>query len=244
VQLCSRSPKKSTSTSSRIGVVSSDTNAPRSATSLRAATPISAPDRSARRTSARAVSQKNSCREIHNQVANVQMLSDDDVDIRHLTPEELDRAWDLWFDLAQTTNENDPPYSPRRLCRYRLEKTTGGLSGRASHLHVIVSTTVDRRLGPVRDNSSASVERLSAGRFSVSCDSSSAQRHWISTTWAGERGSIGRRGLHFCLLAYAPRSSQLGQEPLTLHDDLARLSGSWSSELCARAVLAAAVHGR
>ena len=28
-----------------------------------------------------------------------------------MTPEELDRAWDLWFDLAQTTNDFDPPYT-------------------------------------------------------------------------------------------------------------------------------------
>jgi hypothetical protein len=24
---------------------------------------------------------------------------------------ELDAAWDLWFDLAQTTNDADPPYT-------------------------------------------------------------------------------------------------------------------------------------
>lgn len=41
----------------------------------------------------------------------MQMLSDDDLDLREMTPEELDRAWDLWFDLAQTTNEYDPPYT-------------------------------------------------------------------------------------------------------------------------------------
>ena len=39
------------------------------------------------------------------------MLSDDDLNLRELTDEELDRAWDLWFDLAQTTNEWDPPYT-------------------------------------------------------------------------------------------------------------------------------------
>ena len=41
----------------------------------------------------------------------MQMLSDDDVNLRGLSDEELDRAWDLWFDLAQTTNAWDPPYS-------------------------------------------------------------------------------------------------------------------------------------
>lgn len=41
----------------------------------------------------------------------MQMLSEDDVNLRELSDEELDLAWDLWFDLAQTTNEWDPPYS-------------------------------------------------------------------------------------------------------------------------------------
>ncbi len=40
----------------------------------------------------------------------MQMLSDDDVNLRDMTPEELDAAWDLWFDLAQATNESDPAY--------------------------------------------------------------------------------------------------------------------------------------
>jgi hypothetical protein len=40
----------------------------------------------------------------------MQLLSDDDLNIRDMTPEELDRAWDLWFDLAQATNDADPPY--------------------------------------------------------------------------------------------------------------------------------------
>ena len=39
------------------------------------------------------------------------MLSEDDLNLRELTEHELDRAWDLWFDLAQTTNEWDPPYT-------------------------------------------------------------------------------------------------------------------------------------
>ena len=39
------------------------------------------------------------------------MLSEDDVDLRELSDEELDLAWDLWFDLAQSTNDWDPPYS-------------------------------------------------------------------------------------------------------------------------------------
>jgi hypothetical protein len=41
----------------------------------------------------------------------MQMLSDDDVNLRDLSSGELDAAWDLWFDLAQSTNEADPPYT-------------------------------------------------------------------------------------------------------------------------------------
>jgi hypothetical protein len=41
----------------------------------------------------------------------MQMLSEDDLDLKEMTEEELARAWDLWFDLAQSTNEADPPYS-------------------------------------------------------------------------------------------------------------------------------------
>jgi hypothetical protein len=41
----------------------------------------------------------------------MQMLSEDDVNLRELSAHELDAAWDLWFDLAQVTNESDPPYS-------------------------------------------------------------------------------------------------------------------------------------
>ena len=39
------------------------------------------------------------------------MLSEDDVDLANLSAEELDAAWDLWFDLAQSTNDADPLYS-------------------------------------------------------------------------------------------------------------------------------------
>ena len=35
----------------------------------------------------------------------------DDLNLKEMTPEELDRAWDLWFDLAQATNDFDPPYT-------------------------------------------------------------------------------------------------------------------------------------
>jgi hypothetical protein len=38
-------------------------------------------------------------------------LSEDDLNLREMTEEELAAAWDLWFDLAQATNEFDPPYT-------------------------------------------------------------------------------------------------------------------------------------
>ena len=41
----------------------------------------------------------------------MQMLSEDDLNLKDMTREELDAAWDLWFDLAQSTNDWDPPYS-------------------------------------------------------------------------------------------------------------------------------------
>lgn len=41
----------------------------------------------------------------------MQMLSEDDRNLREMTDEELTLAWDLWFDLAQTTNASDPPYT-------------------------------------------------------------------------------------------------------------------------------------
>jgi hypothetical protein len=41
----------------------------------------------------------------------MELLSEDDLNLREMTPEELDLAWDLWFDLAQATNDFDPPYS-------------------------------------------------------------------------------------------------------------------------------------
>jgi hypothetical protein len=41
----------------------------------------------------------------------MQMLSEDDRNLRLTSDEEIDAAWDLWFDLAQETNEFDSPYS-------------------------------------------------------------------------------------------------------------------------------------
>ncbi len=39
------------------------------------------------------------------------MLSDDDRNLKDMSDEELAAAWDLWFDLAQSTNDADPPYT-------------------------------------------------------------------------------------------------------------------------------------
>src|SRR4051812_33098885 len=41
----------------------------------------------------------------------MEMLSEDDLNLAEMTREELDRAWNLWFDLAQTTNDSDPLYT-------------------------------------------------------------------------------------------------------------------------------------
>ena len=41
----------------------------------------------------------------------MELLSEDDLNLKAMSREELDRAWDLWFDLAQTTNDFDPPYT-------------------------------------------------------------------------------------------------------------------------------------
>ena len=41
----------------------------------------------------------------------MQMLSEDDLNLQELNDEELAAAWDLWFDLAQETNDSDPPYT-------------------------------------------------------------------------------------------------------------------------------------
>jgi hypothetical protein len=41
----------------------------------------------------------------------MKMLSDDDLNLKDMSDEELDRAWDLWFTLAQSTNDADPPYT-------------------------------------------------------------------------------------------------------------------------------------
>ena len=39
----------------------------------------------------------------------MKLLSEEDLDLRNLTDEEINEAFDLWFDLAQHTNDYDPP---------------------------------------------------------------------------------------------------------------------------------------
>lgn len=41
----------------------------------------------------------------------MQLLSEDDLNLQDMTEEELADAWNLWFDLAQATNDDDPPYT-------------------------------------------------------------------------------------------------------------------------------------
>lgn len=41
----------------------------------------------------------------------MKLLSEDDLNLAEMSDEELDGAWDLWFDLAQETNDWDPPYT-------------------------------------------------------------------------------------------------------------------------------------
>lgn len=63
------------------------------------------------------------------------MLSEDDLDLRDLSEEELALAWDLWFDLAQTTNDADPPYTHGvfQLAGVRDPRHEGQRSGDARH---------------------------------------------------------------------------------------------------------------
>jgi hypothetical protein len=60
----------------------------------------------------------------------MELLSEDDLNLKDMTPEELDRAWDLWFDLAQVTNDFDPPWMHGvfLLCDLPPAPTVGGLS--------------------------------------------------------------------------------------------------------------------
>jgi hypothetical protein len=41
----------------------------------------------------------------------MELPSEADLNLKERTWEELNRAWDLWFDLAQATNDFDPPWT-------------------------------------------------------------------------------------------------------------------------------------
>jgi hypothetical protein len=65
----------------------------------------------------------------------MQMLSDDDTNLSGLSDEELECAWDLWFDLAQSTNDADPPYTHGVFVGVarRLLKETDGAPQESEH---------------------------------------------------------------------------------------------------------------
>jgi len=76
------------------------------------------------------------------------MLSEDDLDIRDLSDDELDLAWDLWFDLAQTTNDDDPPYTHGVF--QRVELTTEGHVGPANErgIRLQADSVIPARIRP------------------------------------------------------------------------------------------------
>ena len=59
----------------------------------------------------------------------MEMLSEDDLNLRQMTPEELALAWDLWFDLAQATNDFDPPYTHGSFILCQLPPAGGRAAG-------------------------------------------------------------------------------------------------------------------
>lgn len=57
-------------------------------------------------------------------------LSEDDLNLKDMTDEELAAAWDFWFDLAQATNDFDPSHThgvfvPLERIGIAEERTTG-----------------------------------------------------------------------------------------------------------------------
>lgn len=38
---------------------------------------------------------------------DINFLSEDDINLKELDSEELIKAWEMWFELAQSTNDND-----------------------------------------------------------------------------------------------------------------------------------------
>ena len=60
----------------------------------------------------------------------MKLLSEDDLSLQGMSEEELALAWDLWFDLAQTTNDSDPPYTHGVFVNVRWEDISSGQSRR------------------------------------------------------------------------------------------------------------------
>lgn len=51
----------------------------------------------------------------------MELLSEDDMNLKDMSLEDLEAAWDFWFDLAQYTNDFDPPYTHGVFQDARLE---------------------------------------------------------------------------------------------------------------------------
>jgi hypothetical protein len=108
----------------------------------------------------------------------MQMLSEDDLDLRDMTPEELEKAWDLWFTLAQTTNDEDPLYTHgvfTSVTREDLEELEPALSGIPDTEHAFSEDGVDLTL--IR----WMLERTPTERLEVAQD-------MIDTAWALREG--------------------------------------------------------
>lgn len=62
----------------------------------------------------------------------MKLLSDEDLDFRNLSEEEREAAWDLWFDLAQATNDRDPPFTHGVFVNCSAEKLAAFAEGRST----------------------------------------------------------------------------------------------------------------
>jgi hypothetical protein len=80
----------------------------------------------------------------------MELLSEDDLNLKDMTPEELDKAWDLWFDLAQATNDFDPPYTHGVfvLCDLEPRKDDGNLERLIAEGRVVPARLDLTELGP------------------------------------------------------------------------------------------------
>ena len=74
----------------------------------------------------------------------MQMLSEDDRDLQGLSDDELALAWDLWFDLAQATNDADPPYT------HGVFQMVGGFDARLDDSPCPAGPTGDQEIRSIR----------------------------------------------------------------------------------------------